>query len=42
MRRGWKIAIAIGVVLAALIAVNTVIVNQETKGPRSRSTGAAS
>jgi pimeloyl-ACP methyl ester carboxylesterase len=32
MRRGWKIAIAILVVLAALIAVNTVIVNQETKG----------
>src|SRR4051794_29516638 len=32
MRRGWKIAIAILVVLAALIAVNTVIVDQETKG----------
>jgi pimeloyl-ACP methyl ester carboxylesterase len=32
MRRGWKIAIAIAVVLAALVAINAVIVNQQTKG----------
>jgi pimeloyl-ACP methyl ester carboxylesterase len=32
MRRGWKIAIAIGVVLAVLVAVNTVVVDNETKG----------
>jgi pimeloyl-ACP methyl ester carboxylesterase len=32
MRRGWKIAIAIVVVLAVLVAVNTVIVDRETKG----------
>jgi len=32
MRRGWKIAIAIVVVLAALVAVNAVIVGHQTKG----------
>lgn len=32
MRRGWKIAIAIVVGLAVLVAVNTVIVDRETKG----------
>src|SRR5215211_7655587 len=32
MRRGWKIAIAIVVVLAVLVAVNTVIVDHQTKG----------
>ncbi len=31
MRRGAQVAIAIGVVLAVLIAVNVVVVNQETK-----------
>jgi pimeloyl-ACP methyl ester carboxylesterase len=32
MRRGWRIAIAIVVVLAALVAVNAVIVDHQTKG----------
>src|SRR5215203_6766209 len=32
MRRGWKIAVAIVVVLAVLVAVNTVIVDHQTKG----------
>ena len=32
MRRGWKIAIGIAVALAALLAVNAVVVDHETKG----------
>jgi pimeloyl-ACP methyl ester carboxylesterase len=31
MRRGWKIAIGVVVALAVLLAVNTVVTNQETK-----------
>src|SRR5512139_1413816 len=31
MRRGWKILIAVLVVLAALLAVNTVVIDSETK-----------
>jgi pimeloyl-ACP methyl ester carboxylesterase len=31
MRRGWKIAIGVAVALAVLLAVNTVVTNQETK-----------
>ncbi len=32
MRRGWKIAIGVVVALAALLAVNAVVVDHETKG----------
>jgi pimeloyl-ACP methyl ester carboxylesterase len=31
VRRGWKILIAVAIALAALLAVNTVIVNNQTK-----------
>jgi pimeloyl-ACP methyl ester carboxylesterase len=31
MRRGWKIAIGVAVALAVLLAVNTMVTNQETK-----------
>jgi pimeloyl-ACP methyl ester carboxylesterase len=33
VRRRWKIAIGLLLALAALLAVNTVVVNSETKGP---------